>query len=503
MSIKKNIVANYLSQLYATGIGILVLPLYIKHMGAEAYGLVGFFSMMQAWFALLDLGLTPTISRETALYRGGSSSALKYRQLIRSLSMIFFGIALLGGGLLFLLAETIAITWLNVKDLSFDEVILVVQIMAVSVALRWMGGLYRGVITGSEKLVWLSSFNVIIATLRFVVVFVTMEIFGFTPTVFFWHQLTVALVELLGLFLIGINLLPSKQYCAHNIGWSFKPVQPALKFSLTIAFTASVWVLVTQVDKLILSGVLTLEEYGFFTLAVLVASGVMFLSKPVSTVIMPRMAHLYAEGKITEMINVYRDATQLVSVLAGSASIMIAFFAERLLYAWTGDWGVAQNAAPILRLYVIGYGVLVLAAFPYYLQYALGNLKYHLAGNLMIAIALIPTIVWAADTYGAVGAGWAWLGINFLYLITWVGFIHKRLFPGLHLSWLLRDGMQIYIPVSCLMAIASWNFPDTNNRFFIIIQLGILGFSGLIIGALCSDLFRRKLKFKFRRYIND
>ena len=31
-------------------------PLYIKYMGAEAYGLVGFFTMLQAWFGLLDMG---------------------------------------------------------------------------------------------------------------------------------------------------------------------------------------------------------------------------------------------------------------------------------------------------------------------------------------------------------------------------------------------------------------------------------------------------------------
>ena len=43
-----------------------MLPMYIKYMGAEAYGLVGFFSMLQAWFNLLDLRLTPTIGRETA-----------------------------------------------------------------------------------------------------------------------------------------------------------------------------------------------------------------------------------------------------------------------------------------------------------------------------------------------------------------------------------------------------------------------------------------------------
>jgi O-antigen/teichoic acid export membrane protein len=66
MPLKKNILANYASQIYVTLIGIFMVPLYIKYMGAEAYGLVGFFAMLQAWFNLLDMGLTPTTARETA-----------------------------------------------------------------------------------------------------------------------------------------------------------------------------------------------------------------------------------------------------------------------------------------------------------------------------------------------------------------------------------------------------------------------------------------------------
>ena len=69
MSLKKNIVASYATQIYVTLVGILILPLYLKYLGAEAYGLVGLFTMLQAWFNLLDMGLTPTVARETALLR--------------------------------------------------------------------------------------------------------------------------------------------------------------------------------------------------------------------------------------------------------------------------------------------------------------------------------------------------------------------------------------------------------------------------------------------------
>ena len=427
MSLKNNIISNYLSQLYVTLIGIALVPVYVKYMGAEAYGLVGFFAMLQAWFNMLDLGLSPTIARESARYHGGGMLPLDYRRLFRALSVIFTTIALVGGISLWLLAQVVATRWLNVETIPRAEVLFAVQIMAISVALRWMSGLYRGVVSGAERLILLSGFNALIATLRFVGVMGSMWLWGFTPKVFFVHQMLIAVLEVGGLFLMSRRLLPAACSLSEAIGWSFHPVMPRLKFALTIAFTSSVWVLVTQTDKLILSGILSLSDYGYFTLAVMVASGIMVISGPVSSAIMPRMARLHAEGQHDEIIRVYRSATQLVTVIAGAAAITVTFCAEPFLYAWSGNVELAANAAPILKLYAIGNGVLIVGAFPYYLQYAKGDLRYHLIGNIVTGVGLIPGIIYASIKYGAIGAGWVWLGFHLLGLLMWAGYIHHKL----------------------------------------------------------------------------
>jgi O-antigen/teichoic acid export membrane protein len=54
ISLKKNVIFNTSGQIYTTLIALIMLPLYIKYMGAEAYGLIGFFSIIQSIFAILD-----------------------------------------------------------------------------------------------------------------------------------------------------------------------------------------------------------------------------------------------------------------------------------------------------------------------------------------------------------------------------------------------------------------------------------------------------------------
>lgn len=438
MSLRKNILANYASQLYVTAVGIVMVPLYIRYMGAEAYGLVGFFAMLQAWFNLLDMGLTPTMARESARYHGGASTAMEYRRLARALEGVFAVVAMLGGSALFALSGAVAARWLNANQLPLDEVTSSLQLMALVVALRWMCGLYRGVITGAEKLVALSGLNSLVATLRFVAVVPVLIYVSASPRAFFSFQLAVALFELLALGWLAYRLLPAIPQ-GQRIQWQWAPLKPVLKFSLSIAFTSSVWVLVTQTDKLVLSKILPLADYGYFTVAVLVASGIMVISGPVSSALMPRMARLQAQGQTKELIEVYRQATQLITVIALPAAMVLVFFPAQVLWAWTGDAQLVSKVTPVLRLYAGGYAFLAVAAFPYYLQYAKGELGLHILGNALFVLTLIPSVVWAATRYGMTGAGWAWLISNALYFFAWIPLVHRRHAPNMHGGWLLND----------------------------------------------------------------
>lgn len=475
MSLRKNILANYASQLYVTVAGIVMVPLYIRYMGAEAYGLVGFFAMLQAWFNLLDMGLTPTMARESARYHGGASTAMEYRRLARALEGVFAVVAVLGGSALFALSGAVAARWLNANQLPLDEVTSSLQLMALVVALRWMCGLYRGVITGAEKLVMLSGLNSLVATLRFVAVVPVLIFISASPRAFFSFQLAVAIFELLVLAWAAYRLLPAIPK-DQRIQWEWAPLKPVLKFSLSIAFTSSVWVMVTQTDKLVLSKILPLADYGYYAVAVLAASGIMLVSSPVSSALMPRMARLQAEGQVDGLIAVYRQATQLVAVIALPAALVLVFFPAQVLWAWTGDAQLVAKVSPVLRLYAGGYAFLAVGAFPYYLQYAKGDLRLHLFGNALFVLMLIPSIVWAASRYGMIGAGWAWLVSNALYFFAWVPLVHRRHARGLHLGWLLEDVTKpVVLPLGLALVLTQF-IPLGNGRLTLAMILAAVGF---------------------------
>jgi O-antigen/teichoic acid export membrane protein len=270
-----------------------------------------------------------------------------------------------------------------------------------------------------------------------------------------------------------------------------------LKFSLSIAFTSSVWVLVTQTDKLLLSKLLPLTDYGYFTLAVLAASGVMMISGPISSALLPRMARLQAQGDEAELISLYRRATQMVAVIAIPACLVLAFFAEQVLWVWTGDAYAAKQAAPVLRLYALGNGFLAIAAFPYYLQFAKGDLKLHLIGSILFILLLVPLLIYATWNYGVTGAGYAWLSANALYFFLWVPRVHNKFLKKLHKQWLINDlGMTVCLTVLATVLV-NYFMKWPEERLFVAIGIGLISFVITIISLFGSSWIRRNIYRKF------
>lgn len=499
MSLKRNILANYAAQIYVTLVGILILPMYLKYMGAEAYGLVGFFTMMQAWFNLLDMGFTPTVARETSRYRSGATDDLSYLLFMRGLQIIFFTIALLGGGAMFACAELISVRWLNIQDLPLFEVQLALKLMSVGVALRWLSGLYRGCISGSEQLVWLSGFNVIITTLRFVAVLPLIVWIDNSPYAFFVYQLVVSLIEVIGLMVKAYLLLPRwpRQIEKRKLGLShiFDAVRSKIKYSLAIAFTSSLWVVATQVDKLMLSGLLPLNEYGYFMLAVTLAAGIMTLAAPLTGPLTIRMISLYSEEKIPNALKLYEHATSFVVAVVGPVAVVLSLYSKNILYIWTGDMGVALYGEYILGMYSIGFFFAALSAFPGYIQHALGDMRYHVKGTVILVLIIFPSMLFAVNNYQANGAATIWATVNFIFFVTWTKITHDKLVPLMHRNWLFNLIFKPVVMVStAALIIKACLFTYFGYSMLNFWQL--LGVCLLVFGfSLClNDSIRGSLK---------
>jgi O-antigen/teichoic acid export membrane protein len=257
-------------------------------------------------------------------------------------------------------------------------------------------------------------------------------------------------------------------------------------FAATIAVTSGSWILVTQLDKILLAGVLPLSDLGYFSLAVTLASGIMIVAGPIGLAIMPRMARLEAEGNPDAVFEVYRRATRSLSLLVLPAGAILTLFSPQVLFIWTGSASVAERAGNVLSLYAAGYTVLAFTAMAYHVQYAKGDLKWHLFGSILVLVPLIPGMIWSARRYGLDGPGLVWFAIHAVYLAIWVPLIHRRVLPGIHVRWLVCDiGVPFFVVTALALSIdCAFKVPqDRASAFVWFVFVYVVLFAGAFLSA--------------------
>ncbi|MGE4518386.1 MAG: lipopolysaccharide biosynthesis protein [Desulfobacteraceae bacterium] len=498
ISLKKNTIANYIGQFYNMFIGIAILPAYMVYLGAEAFGLIGFFTMLSTWMMLLNVGLSATISRQSASLKHSFEQMIEFKHILRSVEAVFVVIALVIVFGIYISDSWIANSWLNIETLDKNEVAYCISLMGVMISFKWLVGLYKGAINGFELQIWLNIYGVIINSLKFVGGFILVKYISQRPSNYFEYQLVIGALELIIIHRKVYKVVPKTD---NFIKPSIKYLKIIMPFTLGIAYTSGLWIVLTNIDKLILSNILPLKEYGYFSLIVVVAAGMSAMAGPIGIAVQPRLTSLLALNRGAEMIALYKKATQFVSVIGFAVTGTVAVFSTEFLYAWTGDMEAAKWAGHILFWYALGNGLLMILAFQYYLQFAYGNLKYHIWGNTLFGFVQIGVMIVVVYSYGALGAGICWFALQAIFLSFWPGYIHSKFAKGIHTNWMFQDVLPIIISsIFILMVIKNLDIDFFSLQrvelFFILLLIGgvVLIVNSLVAKDVRNMILKRIVK---------
>lgn len=492
MSIKRNSIANYIGQSYSILIGIVVTPLYLQYLGAEAYGLVGLFALMQSWMGLLDLGLSPTLSRQIAIARGQKDGFIIFGSLLKSFEFIFIILMMVVVILTFSLSGWISTKWVKAETLDVLTINYVISLMGVMIGLRWFTGLYRSGISGMEHQVWINKASIMLISLKFLGAFFLLEYVSNDVRRFFEYQLLIAVVELFVFGWFFYKVVPVIDKKIKIFGFDWVAVKSVAPFALSIAYTSGLWIMITQTDKVILSGALSLGDFGYFSLVALIAGGIMMISGPITQAILPRVTMLIEQGKYDVMLDIYREGSQVVTLIAFSAALTMGFHGEMLIYAWTGDRAAARWGMDILFWFAMGNALLTIGGFQSLLQTAFGKLRLHVIASTLTALIQVPIIFYAATNYGALGAGVTWFALRLIWLFIYTPIVHAKFLPGFHMPWMLKDIFPI-VALTTLVAFIVKKFLvfDINDSRVVMLAVFI---GSAIVTFLVSSLSLPKIR---------
>jgi O-antigen/teichoic acid export membrane protein len=498
MSIKRNTIANFSGQLYKAVMGIVMLPIYFQFLGEESYGLLAFHGMIGAWLSLLTASVAPTLARQVAFARGRAElGGARFREMVRSFELILLTTGLVILALIWSGSEWLATQWLSVESIDISDVAYCIALMGVMVGLAPGVSYYSSGLSGLERQVWLSVFNIGFSTIRFAGAYVLLRWVTQDVVSYFQYQLVLGVIELIVIAWKFYDFQPTdarRNDPGFKFSWS--AIKPVLPFTAGIAYTAMLWVLMTQSHKLILSHLLPLSEFGYFAMVVLLANGVLLLSGPINRAILPRLTMFYSQGSRVELLKLYRTTTQFLAAIVFPVSGMLAFFAQPVIYVVTGNESAAAWGAPLLTWFAMGNAILVIAGMQYNLQFAHGNVRMHVVNTTINAALQVPILAYVAFNYGALTVAQTWFVIRLITFFVWPPIVHHKFAPGTHWKWMtscvflpLLGSMLGLLVVSYLLE-CSGLMTDYNSRWQIASILMVAGLCVLFVCAIVSSEVR-------------
>ena len=280
-----------------------------------------------------------------ARFTAGQQNPQAIRDLLRTLECVCIGMATLIAATVSASSGWLASDWLKVDKLPIDAVQRAISIMALLVALRFVESLYKSALFGLERQVWTNGVNAALATLRGVGAVLILAAISPTIEAFFLWQ---ALVSLLSVLCLGIGVHHSLPRTAKRARFSLAALLPVWRFAGGMAGITLLALLLTQVDKLLLSRLLTLHDFGYCSLASMVAGALYLLITPIVTALFPKMVELVSFRDPAALASVYHHGAQLVAVVTAPVAALLAFQRRRGAVRLVGQRRTGARGGPNL-----------------------------------------------------------------------------------------------------------------------------------------------------------
>lgn len=473
--LKINIIANLGGQAWTSLLGLALVPAYLHFLGVEAYGLIGFFTSLQAIIGVMDMGLSTTTNREIARRAIRAELASESRNLVRTMELIYLLVGGLIGLVLIVVSGWLAREWFTIEHLSVDSVRLAVIIFGLTIALRWPVSLYMGVLRGLEQHVSLNGISAVIATLKSGGALIVIILVSPTLTAFLIWQLLIGGVEV---FLFGWMAWKSLPASSGWAAFSLPLLRSIWRFAGGMSIISFMAVILKQLDKVLISRLLPLEQLGYYTTASSASMGLYLVISPMFSAVFPRFTSQVSMGDTAGLTKTFHKTAQFMSFVVGLAAGVLIFYSYDLLLLWTRSEVVASKAHFVLSILAFAGLMNAMMQVPYALQLASGLTWLALWNNLLSVIVLTPMIYLLIRFMGINGGAIAWALFNTVYYWVIPQIMHRYILPSEKRDWILKDTMP-FILLSLVVMGASYlisQFFHGGLATYFWILAGIMGY---------------------------
>jgi len=501
--IARNAIANAAGMVVTVGVQIGLSFGAYRLVGAEQYGLIGFYSTAMTAAAIFDVGLGQAVVREAARRRHlPSSDPGGVRPLTFNFFLLYLVLAILLAGVAAIAAPFIATHWLHPDKLTAGEITRALMLMGLAIAIQRVRGVFQSAMDGVEQQVTTNILLIITNLIRLALGIGALLLLEASAFAFFAGQALASLIETSVFAVVAHRTLPPSDKPAR-----FDPqiVGDAGRFALTNAVAAAVGTALQIADSVIISAALPLAVFGNYSLVSSMCTVIWRLTAPLLNAAYPRLSAYVREEKVDPLKRLILGYSQVSTVLLATATFALVFFGGPMLALVSGHPQVGRDFAVVLGLLAAAYACSGLSRCLHVVQMAEGFPGISLNINLVMGAFYLPLIIWLTPKYGVMVPAICLLlgnGGSFLAFV-FTGF--RRRIRGLAPTWLKVAVLPQVAAVAVVYA-AGWALARTAHIENAIALTGVavlLSAAAMVAGGFVSPDIRpevlRRLRAVFGR----
>ncbi len=362
-SLFRNSVLNLFGLVVPLAVGFITIPLVIRALGNDRFGILALVWVVFGYFGIFDLGLGRTTTKYIADALGRNESE-KLAGYLWTAVLMQTAIGLLAATLSYLLAPPIARRLLNIPGDFIGETVLTLRLVGLSLPVMFVSSSFRGVLEAAQRFDLVNAVKVPASVLFYALPLVGAALgYGLPGIVVL---LLVSRVAALAVWLhLSFRVLPPLRT---RPALHVRLVRTLFSFSGWIGLSSILFAVTTSIDRLIIGSLITVEAVAFYSAPYEAVNKIGVIPGSVSMVLFPAFSYLDAGRRSDETESLFARSTKFLLLLTGPILLLLIFFAGDFLRLWLGpDYATASRL--VIQFLAAGFLVnTVLTVASNYLQ---------------------------------------------------------------------------------------------------------------------------------------
>ena len=402
----RNILSNYAAALWLGVLSLALMPLYLRLLGPNQWGLVAMCMSMQALMSLLDAGLGQIMPRDVARV---ASRPTEVARVFHLFSRVYLALAVAGMLVGQVAIPWVASRWIHAGGVAASDVMPALRLVLLQFFFQFANSAHVGYWNGMQAQGLANLRQCTFATAKHALAMVAIVAWRADALSYLWPFVAVSAIE----------YLANGHSIRHNLDQSVRPrvTQSDLRALVAdvgwLAAGVLVGMLVSQVDRIALARAVDIAAFGRYVIATNLGLALMQLQQPLIRAFFPRIVQARGQADLVPM----RGLTVGIVALCVVPCALTALFAPEILRLWTRDPIVVAEGTTPLRFVLGAVAINAMYQVTYQRLLSSASTRVIFRINIVVLAVTAPLAGFATDRFGAAGAGFIWLAASTIQLL--------------------------------------------------------------------------------------